>query len=193
MAPILSIYKFTIYREPNVIGRLIHDTRTVDIRDIYEEYVEHPVSNGFNRIWPFDSIIHDYCEYWLNILSHLHQGNFFISKYSDPNLVRAIKTKFEYLISYLETLNNVYILRFSDFIEFYKIIDLFYESVEQDEKKFNSILPGIRITLGRVKSTYRSSHPIRRLRRSSFDSRRWIVYREGPDGRYDERFVRGPL
>ena len=192
MAPIMSIYRFTIYRESDVIGRLIENTRTVDIRDIYDYYVKAN-SNGFNRVWPFDSIIHQYCEYWLNILSHLHDFNFFISKYVDSNLVRTIKTKFEYLIPYLESLNNVYILRCEDFIEFYKIINLFYKSIEQEQKKYNCVLPGIRITLGRVKSTYRSSHPIKRLRRWSFDSRRWVVFREGPNGRYDEKFVRGPL
>lgn len=192
MAPLSSIYKFTMYREPNVIGRLIENTRTVDIRDIYD-YEVKANSNGFNRIWPFDSIIHQYCEYWLNILSHRHQNNFYILNHSNPNLVNFVKIRFEYLISYLELLNNVETLTMEDFIEFYRIINLFYNSIDDEQKKFNSVLPGIRVTLGRVKSSYRSNHPIRRLRRWSFDSRRWVVYREGLDGRYDERFVRGPL
>lgn len=174
MAPIISIYKFPIYRDSE---GLVHDTRTADLRILYDKYVDNAKSNTWNRIWPFDSIIKQYCNYWINILSYINDPRFFILKDTKPELVKYIYEGFNLIVPYFEMLIQVRYLTYEDFIEFYNIVDLFYEKISDMRKKLNCSTPGIRITLARVKSTYRTTHPLRHLRRSSFDSSRWVVVR----------------
>lgn len=114
MAPLTSLFKFTAYR-----NRLMTNTKTVDIREVLNDYSHS--SNPYGLILPFSKVLIDYRSYWLPYLYDIPSLLKFKEKTSmvyngAENMLNALKTTlltlphfidYEYFSQFVKFVANV--------------------------------------------------------------------------------------